>query len=366
MKMESTFWLSLGSLADVSNSSMLWESANFSAMLEGTLGESTKQRGKLTCIWSTRSHLFPTRTRGTDAETRWPLHSCNTAEYVSPSSSTAFSRKSTPMVASVLSGKLPPVKRKVRQVLPTFESPMTMILKIRVWMLSSREEVMLGAASLLLLARLRLLALWRSMEDVRMVTLSSARFLRVFPFPPPPLSPPPPPPPLSPPPPPGARVSSGESLVIVPEEAMRKSLQAPVPVDLEATAEVGCWEGMPIRSDPPDSWFGFPFHSAIQKRRLVSHLYRCSMMVLEGSCQMVPLVDGVDSGQWRYTADPYIAETEWRRDGPPWRWVGGMGRGGGGGGWREKEGEFALTSSWTALLATPTALPAKHSYLWED
>lgn len=36
MKMESTFWLSLGSLADVSNSSMLWESANFSAMLEGT------------------------------------------------------------------------------------------------------------------------------------------------------------------------------------------------------------------------------------------------------------------------------------------------------------------------------------------
>lgn len=90
------------------------------------------------------------------------------------------------------------------------------------------------------------------------------------------------------------------------------------------------------------------------------------MMVLEGSCQMVPLVDGVDSGQWRYTADPYIAETVCRRDGPPWRWVGGMGRGGGGGGWREKEGKFALTSSWTALLATPTALEAKHSYLWED
>lgn len=81
---------------------------------------------------------------------------------VSPSISTAFSLKSTPMVASVLSGKLPPVKRKVRQVFPTLESPMTMILKIRVWMLSSREEVlrstedvMLGAASLLLLARLR-------------------------------------------------------------------------------------------------------------------------------------------------------------------------------------------------------------------
>lgn len=38
MKMESTFWLSLGSLADVSKSSMLWASANFSAVLEGTWG----------------------------------------------------------------------------------------------------------------------------------------------------------------------------------------------------------------------------------------------------------------------------------------------------------------------------------------
>lgn len=72
---------------------------------------------------------------------------------------------------------------------------------------------MLGAASLLLLARLRL-ALCRSMEDVSMVTLSSARFLRVFPFPPDP----------PPPPPPGARVSSGDSLVIVPEEAIRNSV----------------------------------------------------------------------------------------------------------------------------------------------
>lgn len=134
---------------------------------------------------------------------------------VSPSIPTAFSLKSTPMVASVLSGKLPPVKRKVRQVLPTLESPMTMILKIRVWMLSSREEVLrstedvrLRAASLLLLlARLRL-ALWKSMDDVRMVTLSSARFLRAIPLPPLP----------------GTRVSSsGESLVIMPEEAMRKS-----------------------------------------------------------------------------------------------------------------------------------------------
>lgn len=141
---------------------------------------------------------------------------------VSPSISTAFSLKSTPMVASVLSGKLPPVKRKVRQVFPTLESPMTMILKIRVWMLSSREEVLrstedvrLGAASLLLLARLRLTRC-RSMEDVRMVTLSSARFRRATPLPPPA----PPPPPL-----PGARVSSsGESLVIMPEEAMRKSV----------------------------------------------------------------------------------------------------------------------------------------------
>lgn len=39
--MQSTFWLSLGSLADVSNSSMLWVSANLSAMLEGTY-ESTR------------------------------------------------------------------------------------------------------------------------------------------------------------------------------------------------------------------------------------------------------------------------------------------------------------------------------------
>lgn len=146
---------------------------------------------------------------------------------VSPSISTAFSLKSTPMVASVLSGKLPPVKRKVRHVFPTLESPMTMILKIRVWMLSSREEVLrstedvrLWAASLLLLARLRL-ALCRSMDDVRMVTLSSARFLRAMPLPKPP-PPPPPPPPL---PPAGARVSSsGESLVMIPEEAMRKSV----------------------------------------------------------------------------------------------------------------------------------------------
>lgn len=57
----------------------------------------------------------------------------------SPSISTAFSLKSTPMVASVLQGKAPPVKRKVKQVLPTFESPMTMILKIRVCTLWSRD-----------------------------------------------------------------------------------------------------------------------------------------------------------------------------------------------------------------------------------
>lgn len=143
---------------------------------------------------------------------------------VSPSISTAFSLKSTPMVASVFSGKLPPVKRNVRQVFPTLESPMTMILKIRVWMLSSREEVLkstedvkLGTESLLILARPRL-ARCRSMEDVRIVTLSSSRFFRVVPCPPPPPTPPPPPPPLR------ARVSSsGESLVIVPEEAMLNS-----------------------------------------------------------------------------------------------------------------------------------------------
>ena len=50
----------------------------------------------------------------------------------SPSISTAFSLKSTPIVASVFSGKLPPVKRNVRQVLPTFESPITIILNILV------------------------------------------------------------------------------------------------------------------------------------------------------------------------------------------------------------------------------------------
>lgn len=50
----------------------------------------------------------------------------------SPSISTVFSRKSTPMVASVLPGKVPPQKRKVRHVLPTLESPITMILKMRV------------------------------------------------------------------------------------------------------------------------------------------------------------------------------------------------------------------------------------------
>lgn len=96
----------------------------------------------------------------------------------------------------------------------------------------------------------------------------------------------------------------------------------------------------------------------------VCNLYRWSMMVLEGSCQMVPIVDPVDSGQWRYTAEPYIAETECCCDGTPWRWVEGMERGGGG--WREKEGVSALSSSWTDLLAMPTALVAKHSYLWED
>lgn len=93
---------------------------------------------------------------------------------VSPSISTAFSLKSTPIVASVLSGKLPPVKRNVRQVFPTLESPMTMILKMRVWMLSSWE-----ARAVLLLPLLDLLrtALWKSTE-ARMVTSCSARFQR--------------------------------------------------------------------------------------------------------------------------------------------------------------------------------------------
>lgn len=37
-----------------------------------------------------------------------------------------------------------------------------------------------------------------------------------------------------------------------------------------------------------------------------------------------------------------------------------------GGGWRKIEGESALTSRWTVLLAIPTALVAKHSYLWRE
>ena len=44
---------------------------------------------------------------------------------------TTFSLKSTPIVASVLPGNLPSQKRKVRHVLPTDESPTTMILKTR-------------------------------------------------------------------------------------------------------------------------------------------------------------------------------------------------------------------------------------------
>lgn len=119
-----------------------------------------------------------------------------------------------------MSGKLPPVKRKVRHVFPTFESPMTMILKIRVWMLVSREEelsstedVKLGAASLALSARL-LLALGKSMLEVRMVTLSSARPLRAAPIRTPAL-------------PPGARLSSsGDSFVIVSVEEMGRSVCA--------------------------------------------------------------------------------------------------------------------------------------------
>ena len=49
---------------------------------------------------------------------------------ISPSISNVFSLKSTPMVASVFSGKLPPQKRNVRHVFPTLESPITMILNI--------------------------------------------------------------------------------------------------------------------------------------------------------------------------------------------------------------------------------------------
>lgn len=145
---------------------------------------------------------FSPERRGSSVDTNQHKHTF----IVSPSISTAFSLKSTPMVASVLSGKLPPVKRKVRQVLPTLESPMTMILKMRVWMLRSREEQREDAVPVL--ARLRL-PLGKSMDDVRMVTLSSTRFLRGTPLAPPE---------------PGAGVSSsGESLVMMPEEAKREA-----------------------------------------------------------------------------------------------------------------------------------------------
>lgn len=87
-------------------------------------------------------------------------------------------------------------------------------------------------------------------------------------------------------------------------------------------------------------------------------------MVLEGSCQKVPLGEPNDSGQWRKTVEAYMAETECRRDGIVWCWVGGIGRGAGG--WWENEGKSALTSSRTVLLDVPTGLEARHSYLWED
>lgn len=50
----------------------------------------------------------------------------------------------------------------------------------------------------------------------------------------------------------------------------------------------------------------------------VNCLCLCSTMVLEGSCQKVPLGDPKDSGQWRKTVEPYIAETECWRDGTVW------------------------------------------------
>lgn len=79
--------------------------------------------------WYNEISAFGTRT----------IPTINPTFIFSPSISTAFSLKSTPIVASVLQGKAPPVKRKVKQVLPTFESPMTMILKIRVRTLWSRD-----------------------------------------------------------------------------------------------------------------------------------------------------------------------------------------------------------------------------------
>ena len=78
---------------------------------------------------------------------------------------------------------------------------------------------------------------------------------------------------------------------------------------------------------------------------------------------MVPLVDSVDSGQWRKTVDPYMAETRccWEGRGMASCSCGrGMSAavGGGGGG---RAGASVLTTSWTVLLAIPTAFFAEHS-----
>ena len=61
------------------------------------------------------------------------IQNCTITFISSPPSLIVFSRKSTPIVASHFSGNFPPQKRNVRHVLPTFESPMTIILKTRFW-----------------------------------------------------------------------------------------------------------------------------------------------------------------------------------------------------------------------------------------
>lgn len=50
---------------------------------------------------------------------------------LSPSSSSVLSLKSTPIVASGFLRKVPPQNLQVKHVFPTFESPMTIILKIK-------------------------------------------------------------------------------------------------------------------------------------------------------------------------------------------------------------------------------------------
>ena len=81
---------------------------------------------------------------------------------VSRSTWMVFSLKSTPIVASVFSGKCPPQKRNVRQVLPTLESPITMILKILLFSSLSMTAFWVSVSSSLLIFLANVgLQIWR-------------------------------------------------------------------------------------------------------------------------------------------------------------------------------------------------------------